>query len=217
MIIPDREREADWKFSLTSLFSYPDLVFEQRVKLAPHIANTYHLSIQLSDVVDGLRCRGSLYERGDARKLCGAARLVHDLYSQKQFQDQPSNNSDVFDELRVAIMEFARSQDKGSHFTGGLDKYKDAADRYIDLAQRVCILDFVTREVLNASAKDAAVLGATRRWLMGICEVLGFIEREPRLAEFFEADDLDQLLCSLYAYREDLASEMADRARELWF
>jgi len=78
-------------------------------------------------------------------------------------------------------------------------------------------LDFVTREVLNASVKDAAVLGATRRWLMGICEVLGFIEREPRLAEFFEAADLDQLLCSLYAYREDLASEMADRARELGF
>jgi len=217
MIIPDREREADWRLSLTGLFSYPDLVCEQRVQLAPHVANTYHLSIQLSDAVEVLRCRESLYERGEPGKLCGAARLVHDLYSQKKFQDQPSKHRDVFDELGLAIMEFARDQDKGSHFTGGLNKYRDAADRYIDLAQRVCILDFVTREVLNASAKDAAVLGATRRWLMGICEVLGFIETEPRLAEFFEADDLDQLLCSLYAYREDLASEMADRARELGF
>ena len=217
MIIPDLSREAQWKQSLASLFSYPDLVLDERVRSLPRISDTYHLSNHLTQSVEFLRARGSLYERGDAQMLCKAARRVRDLYSKRGGELESLRERDIFDELGLAIFEFASGQDKGIGNKEVPDKYREATDRYVDLVQRVCIVEFVNREVLNANVNDRGALGPIRRDLMSICEPLGFLERDPYLLRSFESPDLDSLLSSLEAYRQELQSEMSELAKELDF
>jgi hypothetical protein len=217
MIIPDLSREAEWNASLASLFRYADLVLDERVRLYPRISDTYNLSNHLTQSVEFLRARGSLYERGDARVLCKAAKRVRDLYSKRGGDRESLRERDIFDELSLAILEFAKDQDKSIASKASSYEFRDVTDRYIDLAQRVCIVEFVNREALNARVNDTGALGPIRRELMSICEPLSFLEREPYLVRLLESPDVDSLLSSLEAYRKELESEMAELAKELGF
>jgi hypothetical protein len=217
LFIPDPNREAEWKRSLVSLFRYADLVLDEHVRVFPRTSDTYHLSNHLTQSVEFLRARGSLYERGDARVLCKAAKRVRDLYSKRGGDRESLRERDIFDELSLAILEFARDQDKGIASKGSPHKFRDAPDRYVDLAQRVCIVEFVNREALNAKVSNTGALGPIRRDLMSICEPLGFLEREPDLVRLLESPDVDSLLSSLEAYRKELGSEMAELAKEFGF
>lgn len=217
LFIPEPNREVEWNTSLVSLFRYADLVLDEHVRIFPRTSNTYHLSNHLTQSVEFLRARGSLYERGDARVLCKAAKRVRDLYSKRGGDRQGLREPDIFDELSLAILEFAKDQDKSITSKASSDKFRDATDRYIDLAQRVCIVEFVNREALNAKVNDTGALGPIRRELMRICEPLGFLEREPYLVRLLESPDVDSLSSSLEAYRKELESEMAELAKELGF
>lgn len=216
----EQAREVQHRDSMRAFFEIADVILESRTKRQPKVVNVYYLSTQITDVVDTLRLRGSFYRYDEPDREIPAVKFLRERYRKKDTQQVDVNNPNLFDELKAAIAQFADDQSlQALQDTQPVSKEESLklADRYIDLVQRVCILEFAIRDILNGTVNDAGTFGPARRNLMSALEVCGFLERDPKLSEILQSKDLEELLENLELYRDQLEAQMSEAAAHLGF
>ena len=200
---------------MRTLFEYPDIISEHRMRFAPSGYSVYTLSMQLTEATKRLRQRGSLVDRRNKGALCPAAQILSDLYREPSARQQDPHNPTLFEVLERSIYHAAHDTARESGMSDlTSERLADLSHRYVEVVQRACLAEFVLADLIGVEWENVSALGVARREVVLMCGTLGFLERDPKLHEILQRD-VEKTIERLQSYRETLDNDLSALAQQL--